>query len=108
MRELEILKVHPREEEKNRLAIAWGERLYVEALSDRRDVIRIILADFEQVLAKQNLYLIDKARINMENRFRQLESGMILESLPLLDFDNDLYSDDDEELEEDCHITYLS
>ncbi|RJS61813.1 molecular chaperone HscC [Bacillus sp. PK3_68] len=61
MEELKSIKIHPRERTENRLLLAKGERLYEEALGDKREKIAFLLERFEQVLASQNEIDIKKA-----------------------------------------------
>jgi len=53
LQELEELKIHPRDNAKNRYLIAKAERLYEETLSDTRNIISQATADFEAVLSRQ-------------------------------------------------------
>ncbi|MGG3799513.1 Hsp70 family protein [Metabacillus fastidiosus] len=61
MEELKSIKIHPRERTENRLLLAKGERLYEEALGERRQEIAFLLEGFERVLATQNEHDIKKA-----------------------------------------------
>ncbi len=54
LKELEKIKIHPREDSKNQYLIAKGERLYEETLSDLRYRIANALENFESVLNRQN------------------------------------------------------
>lgn len=54
LKELENIKIHPRENAKNRYLVAKGERLYEETLSDLRMKIAQALEHFEAVLDRQN------------------------------------------------------
>ncbi len=54
MKELEYLKVHPRDQEENKLLLLRGERMYEEALGDKRVVIQRALEKFERVLNSQD------------------------------------------------------
>lgn len=48
------LKMHPRENEINKMLIEKGERLYQSSLGETRDYIANVLATFERTLNKQN------------------------------------------------------
>lgn len=50
MEELSYLKIHPREEEENKLLLLRGERIYEESLGMDRRRIEIALQHFEEVL----------------------------------------------------------
>ncbi len=54
MKELEYLKVHPRDQEENKLLLLRGERMYEEALGDKRVVMQRALEKFERVLNSQD------------------------------------------------------
>ena len=60
--ELASLKIHPREEEENKLLLFRGERLYEESIGDVRKLIDHELQRFEEVLDKQDRTKIEKAR----------------------------------------------
>jgi molecular chaperone HscC len=54
LKKLSSLKLHPREQERNRHLMAWGERLYQETLGHMRTVISDCLAAFSATLERQN------------------------------------------------------
>ena len=70
--ELASLKIHPREEEENKLLLFRGERLYEESIGDVRKLIDHELQRFEEVLDKQDRTKIEKAR----EEFREFLDGM--------------------------------
>ena len=70
--ELAALKIHPREEEENKLLLFRGERLYEESIGDVRRLIDHELQRFEQVLDKQDRTKIEKAR----DEFREFLDGI--------------------------------
>ena len=70
--ELASLKIHPREEEENKLLLFRGERLYEESIGDVRRLIDHELQRFEEVLDKQDRTKIDKAR----DEFREFLDGI--------------------------------
>ncbi|VAW63719.1 Chaperone protein HscC [hydrothermal vent metagenome] len=59
---LNKIKFHPRETEENRAVIAKGERIYETSLSEDREYIANILAQFDKILDRQNQQEIKKAR----------------------------------------------
>ncbi|MCR4642245.1 MAG: Hsp70 family protein [Lachnospiraceae bacterium] len=62
MKELEYLKIPPREQEKNKLLLVKGERLYEESFGEDRMVIEQHIRRFEQALNTQDPKRIDSAR----------------------------------------------
>ncbi|MED4455500.1 Hsp70 family protein [Metabacillus fastidiosus] len=73
MEELKSIKIHPRERTENRLLLAKGERLYEEALGERRQEIAFLLEGFERVLATQNEHDIKKAAQLLKKELDVLE-----------------------------------
>ncbi|MDF2936249.1 MAG: molecular chaperone HscC [Paenibacillaceae bacterium] len=51
---LKEIKIHPRDRAENRLLLARGERIYEEALGERRSEISMYIHVFENALASQN------------------------------------------------------
>ena len=62
MEELAYLKIPPREQEKNKLLLVRGERLYEENFGDDRMVIEQYIRRFEMALNSQDPVRIDEAR----------------------------------------------
>ena len=62
MEELAYLKIPPREQEKNKLLLVRGERLYEENYGDDRMVIEQYIRRFEMALNSQDPVRIDEAR----------------------------------------------
>jgi len=73
MNMLKDIKIHPRERTENRLLLAKGERLYEEALGEKREEIAYLLEQFEQVLASQNEQEVKKASSELKKRLEHLE-----------------------------------
>lgn len=71
--ELEYLKIHPREQEENKLLLARGERMYEEATGELRKEIDYHIGEFEQILNKQNKTEIEQARKELKMTLDQLE-----------------------------------
>ncbi len=71
---LAALKFHPREQEANRALLARGERLYESSLGDKREHIAKILAEFDQILERQNPTEIKKAAAQLETLLAQLDT----------------------------------
>ena len=60
--QLEKLKVHPRDTQANRAALARAERCYEEFLGERREAVAAILREFESALDRQDPRAADAAR----------------------------------------------
>jgi molecular chaperone HscC len=60
--ELAALKIHPRETQENRAALARGTRCYEQYLGDRREFVGQLIGQFEAVLDRQNPKEIEFAR----------------------------------------------
>ncbi|MEK8130324.1 molecular chaperone HscC [Paenibacillus filicis] len=71
--ELRDIKIHPRERTENRLLVAKGERLYEEALGEKRDQIGFYLSQFEQALMTQNEQVIQKAASEFKKQLLHFE-----------------------------------
>ncbi|MGN0480995.1 MAG: Hsp70 family protein [Lachnospiraceae bacterium] len=62
MEDLSYLKIQPRDEEENRLALLRAERMYEESIGEKRTRIERLTSKFEEVLRKGDRDSIDKAR----------------------------------------------
>lgn len=76
LKELAAIKIHPRDRTENRLLIAKGERLYEEALGQRREIIAALIHQFEAVLQTQNEKDVKQAAEALKERLEQLEGRM--------------------------------
>lgn len=76
MEELNALKIHPREQEENKLLLLKGERLYEEATGDLRQEIDLLLSNFEAVLDKQDKGSIGRAREELSSALEEIEAAM--------------------------------
>lgn len=72
-KELADLKIHPRDKEKNRYLLDWGNRLYEEALSDERTEIEMLLTKFEAILDEQNPEKIKFEAALLEQFFKSID-----------------------------------
>ncbi len=70
---LQEIKIHPRDKMENILLLAKGERLYEEALGDRREYIGELLHYYEGILDKQNELEIRKAAKAVREKLEALE-----------------------------------
>ena len=62
MAELAYLKIRPRDEEENRLALLRAERMYEESIGEERKKLDFHIRKFEEVLRKGERAEIDQAR----------------------------------------------
>lgn len=60
--ELKALKIHPRDQEENRLLMFRGERIYEESVGNKRFEVEYHLRQFEEVLNRQDRHEIEEAR----------------------------------------------
>ncbi len=72
---LQDLKVHPRNQLENSTAMARAERMYEEALGERRDHIAKLIQWFEIQLEQQDKALADAARLEMLEHLDELDSN---------------------------------
>lgn len=73
-KELEHLKVHPRDNAQNRLVLARGERLYEEHIGEVREIVTYWMNQFENALDRQDPKEIEKVRAEVIKAFDELES----------------------------------
>lgn len=76
MEELSDLKIHPKDQEANKLLLLRGERMYEEASGDLRREIDLLLSDFEAILDKQEKGDIDQARRELTEALDEIEAAM--------------------------------
>lgn len=74
LKELESIKIHPRENVKNVYLLAKADRLYEESLSDLRIKIASAIEHFEAVLNRQNPEEIQSETIKFETFLNSIES----------------------------------
>ena len=77
MEELSYLKVHPRDQEENRLLLLKGERLYEESTGDARVMIDMWLRKFEEALNSRNRENIEDARRELKEQLSDIENSLI-------------------------------
>lgn len=73
MEELSYLKVHPRDQEENRLLLLKGERLYEESTGDVRAMLDMWLRKFEEALNARSRDGIEDARRELRERLAEVE-----------------------------------
>jgi molecular chaperone HscC len=64
-KELAQLKIHPRERDANRAALARANRCYEHFLGDMREEVRRLIANYEAVLDAQDPSAADRARVRL-------------------------------------------
>ena len=69
--ELSYLKIHPRDQEENRLVLLRAERMYEETLGDRRKKLDHYITAFETALKKGNREEIDHTREDLNEILEQ-------------------------------------
>ncbi|MGN0435956.1 MAG: Hsp70 family protein [Wujia sp.] len=74
---LEALKIHPREQEENKLLLLRGDRMYEEAVGEIRHIIELRMNAFEEVLDKQNRDEIAGARRELKEFFDSIEEDIL-------------------------------
>lgn len=77
--ELSYLKIHPREQEENKLLLLKCEQLYEEAIGERRYQLDNLASDFEQILNKQDKAAIEAARKELKETLNMIEEQMQLD-----------------------------
>ena len=75
---LAALKVHPRELEANRAALARGERCWQDSLAEKREAVDAAIAEFQAALETQDPRVADHARERFHERLDQLEGAVFL------------------------------
>ncbi|MCM1273495.1 MAG: molecular chaperone HscC [Clostridium sp.] len=74
---LASLKIHPREQEENKLLLLRGDRMYEEATGDTRHIIEIQMNVFEEALDKQDKARIEEARRDFKEFLDTIEDSII-------------------------------
>ena len=73
LKSLEKLKLHPREQEENKLLLLRGNRMYEESVGDLRQLIEHNMNIFEGVLDKQRREEIEQARKDFKKFLDSIE-----------------------------------
>ncbi|MCM1287385.1 MAG: molecular chaperone HscC [Clostridium sp.] len=74
---LASLKIHPREQEENKLLLLRGDRMYEEATGDTRHIIELQMNAFEEILDKQDKLKIESARKEFKEFLDSIEEDII-------------------------------
>jgi len=75
--ELAALKVHPRDQDQNRLVLERANRLYEQLLGDERETVGRWLGQFEAALSRQDGKEIAEARKQFATALDTLERGPV-------------------------------
>ena len=73
LKDLSYLKIHPRDQEENKLLLLKGERLYEENIGSKRTLIEQELNLFEQALDSQEAAQIIQARKRLQSFLERIE-----------------------------------
>ena len=73
MEELSYLKVHPRDQEENRLLLMRGERMYEESTGNQRTIIELGLRECEESLNSRDSGKINDARREFAKRLKEID-----------------------------------
>ncbi|VUD59411.1 Chaperone protein HscC [Thalassocella blandensis] len=76
LKKLQTIKIHPRETQQNRAAIARAERIYEQSLGDTRHYISHLISEFEAILAQQDLKKADQARNELMTELDKLDGNI--------------------------------
>ena len=72
-RELSFLKIHPRDQEENKLLRLQCERLYEESLGDKRRLVERELRKFEEALDTRDKSRIEEGREELKKALKELD-----------------------------------
>lgn len=97
LKELEALKMHPRDQEGPRTLIARGERLYAMTVGQLRDQVASMLDWYQMQLSTQENLRVAKASRRASAFFDQAEAYIGVGDLPPLDLDPLKEDEDGEE-----------
>lgn len=75
--ELATLKVHPRDQEENRLLVERANRLYEQMLGEERERVGHLLGQFNAILESQDKSSIAKARQNFAQALDAIEHNQV-------------------------------
>lgn len=73
MKDLAYLKIHPRDQEENRLLLLRGERLYEESTGNDRVLLDMWLRAFEEALNSRDAGAIEDARRKLKEQLKDFE-----------------------------------
>ena len=73
MKELSYLKIHPRDQEENRLLLLRAERMYEESMGDVRRYLDIQIRNFEEILDTRDRGEIEEGREVLKEALKEIE-----------------------------------
>lgn len=73
MEELAYLKIHPRDQEENKLLLLRCERLYEESTGDKRRQIDVLAREFEEALNTRDRGRIEEGRAELKRALKGLK-----------------------------------
>ena len=73
MKELSYLKIHPRDQEENRLLLLRAERMYEESMGDVRRYLDIQIRNFEEILDTRDRGKIEEGREVLKEALKEIE-----------------------------------
>lgn len=73
MKELAYLKIHPRDQEENKLLLLRCERLYEESVGQVRQCVEYEIRQFEEILNSRDTAKIEEAREKLWETLKELE-----------------------------------
>lgn len=73
MEELSYLKIHPRDQEENKLLLLRSERLYEESMGDVRRFLDLEIRKFEEILNSQDRSRIEEGREALKQALKEIE-----------------------------------
>jgi len=76
-KELQYLKIHPRDQEENKLVLLHGEQLYEESTGNQRRQLDEMIAHFEHILNKQDRLEIERERRELREKLDDIERKML-------------------------------
>lgn len=77
LKELQYLKIHPRDQEENKLVLLHGEQLYEESTGNQRRQLDEMIAHFEHILNKQDRLEIERERRELREKLDDIERKML-------------------------------
>lgn len=77
MKELSYLKIHPRDQEENKLLLLRAERMYEESMGDVRRYLDLQIRLFEEALNTRDRGKIDEGREALKEALKEIEEDMI-------------------------------
>lgn len=77
LKELEAIKIHPRDQEENKFLLSRGERMYEEHVGDVRMYVASCLEQFEEVLEKQDPLEVREAAKMLKEQLDSVEEDWL-------------------------------